>query len=312
MATLSVYLFQRFRIQRGGDVLESIDRGKAQELFSYLLLHRERPHLRDTLLDVLWGEAPPARARKALRQALWQVQSALDALGIAPRGGRALVVESGWVQLNVMENLWLDVRAFEQACTFLQGTPADRLDQRRLRILESAVDIYRGDLLDGWYQEWCLRDRDRLRNMYLALLNKLMGHCEVHRDHEKGLAYGERILRHDPAHEGTHRRLMLLHYLDEDRTAALRQYERCSTALREELGVSPSARTVTLYQQIQAGHPAQPAAAPAQRATTRAPATVMPETLDQLQQLRAMLLDIQDRVQDQIRAVELALGSDPG
>lgn len=313
MATLSVYLFQQFRMQIGEDALESIDSGKAQELFSYLLLHRERPHSRDTLLDVLWGETPPPQARKALRQALWHLQSALGSLGLTPHGGRALVVESGWIQLNALGNLWLDVRIFEQAFAHIRGIPVDRLDQRQMRLIEGAVAVYQGDLLGGWYQDWCLRERDRLRNMHLALLNKLMGYCEVHRDYEKGLAYGERILRQDPAHEGAHRRLMLLHYLAEDRTAALRQYERCITALKEELGVSPSARTDALYKQIKSGQSVSTLASirPLGTAGT-VPSTAIPETIDQLQHFRATLLDLQHQVQNQIRTVESALGIDQG
>ena len=40
------------------------------------------------------------------------------------------------------------------------------------------------------------------------------------------LAYGARILHCDRARERTHRRLMRLHFLAGDRTAALRQYPR--------------------------------------------------------------------------------------
>ena len=68
--------------------------------------------------------------------------------------------------------------------------------------------------------------------------------------YEEGLAYGARTLRFDGARERTHRRMMRLYYLAGDRTDALRQYDRCVAALRRELGVSPSAHTVALYNQI--------------------------------------------------------------
>src|SRR5256885_11705620 len=88
--------------------------------------------------------------------------------------------------------------------------------------------------------------------MYLTLLDKLLCYCATHQDYETGQAYGALLLRHDRAHERTHRQLMRLHYRAGDRTAALRQYERCRTALSEELDVKPDRRTVTLYEQIRA------------------------------------------------------------
>jgi two-component SAPR family response regulator len=89
------------------------------------------------------------------------------------------------------------------------------------------VALYHGDLLEDWFQDWCLYERERLQNIYLAALDKLMDYCEASRDYDAGLAYGTRILRHDLARERTHRRLMRLYYLAGDRTSALRQYDRC-------------------------------------------------------------------------------------
>jgi hypothetical protein len=75
--------------------------------------------------------------------------------------------------------------------------------------------------------------------------------------------HGAAILRVDRAHEQAHRRMMRLHALRGDRTAALRQYEQCVAALAEELGVQPTRRTLTLYDRIRADRlmaPAVPAA----------------------------------------------------
>ena len=34
--------------------------------------------------------------------------------------------------------------------------------------------LYRGDLLTGWYQDWCLIERERYQCMFVSLLDKLM------------------------------------------------------------------------------------------------------------------------------------------
>src|SRR5205823_7801753 len=113
----------------------------------------------------------------------------------------------------------------EQAFTCTEGVSSRDLDDRQVQLLLGAVQLYQGDLLEGCYLEWCLAERERLQRMYLAMLDKLMGHCEAHREYETGLDYGLRILRCEPASERTHRRMMRLQYLAGDRTAALRQYQ---------------------------------------------------------------------------------------
>ena len=116
--------------------------------------------------------------------------------------------------------------------------------------LEQAVHVYRGDFLEGCYQDWCIFERERLQNIYLNVLDKLMDHCQSTGDYEAGLAYGAQMLRLDRARERTHRRMMQMYYLAGDRTAALRQYDRCAAALSQELGVKPSQRTEILCEQI--------------------------------------------------------------
>jgi DNA-binding SARP family transcriptional activator len=174
--------------------------------------------------------------------------------------------------------------------------------------LQNAVDLYRGDLLEGWYQDWCLFERQRLLNMYLAMLDKLMGYCEAHQEYESGILYGMRILRYDQAQERTHRRLMRLHYLTGDRTAALRQYESCVAALKEDFGVGPARRTVALYEQIRSdqiyddrGWPSR-TGEPGQITTT-----YLTGALATLKHSLSMLNDLQERLRRDIEDIEAAM-----
>ncbi|HYO90651.1 MAG TPA: bacterial transcriptional activator domain-containing protein, partial [Pyrinomonadaceae bacterium] len=183
------------------------------------------------------------------------------------------------------------------------------LDDDSARMMREAVSLYQGDLLDGWYQDWCLYKREQLQNIYLTMLDKLMDYCEAHHQYEEGLDYGARILRYDRASERTHRRLMRLQYLAEDRTAALRQYERCVAALKEELGVRPAKRTVLLYEQISADHLDEALQPTAENGFAAAPATMLPEVLGRLRQLQEALADMQRQVRQSIQSTELALKS---
>ena len=293
-------LFGKFSVQRDTQSVRGLDSSKEQELLSYLLVRRDRPHSRETLASLLWGDSSTEKSKKYLRQALWHLQAGLETNELA--GPQVLLVEHDWVQLNLQSELWLDVAVFEQAFAATQGVPGKQLDKPGAAMLKDAVQLYAGDLLDGCYQDWCLFERERLQNMYLSMLDKLMGYCEQHQDFEAGQSYGSTILRYDRASERTYRRLMHLQYLAGDRTGALRQYERCVTALREELGVKPERRTRAVYEYIRADEPDR--VRPDESAT---PATTLPEVLGRLRRLHLVLTAVQKRVQRDIKAVEQGL-----
>jgi DNA-binding SARP family transcriptional activator len=297
--TLRVRLLGTLRpeLETGQTPVAGLESSKVQELFAYILLHRLRPHARETLAGLLWRDSGPDQARKYLRQALWQLQAALDSVTPVAET-RLLVVESDWVGLNANADIWLDVAEFERCGARVRGVRAAELAPECAEDARRALDLYTGDLLDGWYQDWCLYERERLQNLCLGLLDKLMRYSETHAEYEVGIAYGNRLLGYDHAREPTHRGIMRLLYLAGDRTAALRQYERCVSALEEELGVAPDRRTTALYHQIRLDR-LEPPDPPGPAALTDIPAA--------LRQLQAMLADLQIGLEREVQLVERAL-----
>ena len=230
MNKLNIYLFGKFSVSFKGQNLAGFEARKMQELLFYILLHRDHPHPREIVADLLWSDVSTAKSKNYLRKVLWQLQATLSSK-VDPNFANVLLVEPDWIQFNQDAHIWLDVVNFEQAYILTQGRPGIELDSHSAQILQNAVDLYRGELLEGWYLDWCLYERERLQYMYLAMLDKLMAYCEAHHHYETGISYGIRTLRYDRARERTHRRLMRLQYLAGDRTSALRQYERCLSAL---------------------------------------------------------------------------------
>ena len=315
MPTLTVRLLGQFSVFRDEQVVAVAAASKVPELLAYLLLQRDRTHAREALDDLLWPDGATGQPRKQLRQALWRLQSALSwpSDPSDPQGDPILVVQPESVRLGSRPDLWLDVAVFEQAFAFVQGIPGEALDEPRVQALKSAVQLYRGDLLEGWFQDWCLYERERLQGMYLAMLDKLMAYCEAQRDYEAGFVYGAQVLRYDRARERTHRRLMRLHYLVGDRTAALHQYQRCVAALHEELGVRPAKRTVALYEQIRADQLEGLPGAPFGLALGADElATPLHQALDRLTQFQTVLTHVQRQVQHEIRSLENSLQARAG
>lgn len=300
MDELQIRLFGDVSVQQDNRSIPFLS-GKALELFCYLLIHRDRAHTREILSEVLWPGGRPAASKRYLRQALWRLNSTVQCLPDRHRTGTELllIVEPDWVRVNPDAAWWLDVNAFERAYAAARDTSGHSLSHSQAEDLESALELYRGDLMTTWYHDWCGYERDRLQLAYLAMLDQLMGYCEVRRLYAKGLGLGQTVLRYDPARECTHRQLMRLHYRAEDRTSAIRQYERCASVMVQEFGVQPSAGTVALYEQICADRvPDIPTPLPTGRPVGELPIPERPET--------AALADLHARL-DQIQASLYAL-----
>lgn len=236
---LQIHLFGHLQIFDGDSLLPPLNPPKAQALLAYLLIRRERAIPRDQVAFTLWADASESEARANLRRHLHLLRSALP----APRDNQPWVLtEHGSVQWNGKSDYWLDVEAFEQA-----SHPNQTADPA---ILQSAIEIYRGDLLENFYEDWALTERQRLREGFTDALTRLEALQESAGDFRGAILTAKRLLAHDPLREETHRSLMQLHYQAGDRAAALGQFEECRRVLREKLNVEPMAETRALAQSI--------------------------------------------------------------
>lgn len=299
MSALSVHLLGPLDIRSADGSNQRPAGVKAQELLCYLLLHRDRPILRESLSCLLWVDLDSTRSRKNLRQALWQIQRAI---GLA--AASLLEITANTVTLRPTAALWLDVAEFEAAVNNVRGIAAHQLSASDAVVVDRAIGLYRGGLLEGLGFDWCIVEREWLQSEYLMLLDKLMVYCEANREYELGVEYGERILRCDRAREYTHRRLMYLHYLRGSRTDALRQFARCVLALDEELSVSPAESTVLLCEQIRADREVDPLSGSSVSAPVTAAYASGAALGDRLRRLQRALTDLQRQVQAELLALE--------
>jgi DNA-binding SARP family transcriptional activator len=297
---LRVRLFGQFCIscEEGSPV--DLRGQKPRELLAYLLLHPKRAHRREALAGVLWGDTPTTQSKKYLRQALWQLQGVFR-----PHHAELLLITNDHVQLNPSVELWTDVAAFEAALAALGGRQRESFDAERVPLLEEAADLYRGELLDGWYCDWFLSERDRLHEKYLGLLERLLAYYAACEDDEKGVACAAQVLSYDRTREAAHRALMRFHHRAGDRAAALRQYAQCVSALREELDVEPSAETAALDELIRRDrqrHVTLDVGLP--MPALQSSSLTLPEIVDHLQRAKQLLSDLHAQVQNEIESLE--------
>jgi DNA-binding SARP family transcriptional activator/DNA-binding NarL/FixJ family response regulator len=244
---LGIRLLGSLGIDRGGVRLPALPTQRSEALFAYLVLHRDRLIHRDVLCGKFWSEQSDAQARKSLRTTLWRIRSVIEA-DPADRG-TLLRVEGESIGFAAPSPVWVDVWELEDSVRMCEQSGGE-LDEPTARRLGQVAELYRGDFMEGHYDDWCSQPRDRLRTAFLTALERLAKHRGRNGDWLGAIACGLEILRHDPLREHVHRALMACHHAMGDRPSALRQYQECSLVLRDQLGIEPMEETRTLYERI--------------------------------------------------------------
>jgi DNA-binding SARP family transcriptional activator len=219
---------------------------KAQALLYFLAVSR-RPHSRQTLIDLFWDKMREADAAANLRTVLSNLRRLLP---------DQLTITRQTVEFNRDRPFWLDVDAFQgQIQATQRGMP-----EQAVAALRDAVDLYRGEFLEGFYvrdasnfEGWVLGQRERLRQLALQGLHRLAIFETERGRYAEAIQHTTRLLELDPWHEEAHRQMMLLLASTGQRSAALAQFAACRQVLERELGVRPSQQTSDLYQRIADG-----------------------------------------------------------
>jgi DNA-binding SARP family transcriptional activator len=212
-------------------------------LIAYLLLNRDRPLERTEVAFTLWPDSSDAQALTNLRRELHALRRAL------PDADQLLAVERRTIRWLPDGPFHLDVAAFEDAVNHAQQGGVDSL--------RAAVAMYRGDLLPGVYDDWIEPHRDRLRATMIKTLDALATGLEERREYRAAMEQLSRLVAIDPLAESRYQALMRVAALVGDRTAGLRAYHACVSALRDELGVEPSQETLNAYQRLVTLDPSQ-------------------------------------------------------
>lgn len=206
-------------------------RPKLLGLLSFLAFSPPGFHRRDMLLGLFWAETDQTRARRALRQSLYYLRQSL---------GPGVLVTRGEDEVGLEEKrLWSDVRAFE----------AGIKEGRR----EEALELYRGDLLSGFfvsgapeYERWLEARREELRRQASEAAWELARAGEAEGNAAGAGHWARRATALEPLDERLVRDAIGLLDRVGDRSGALRLYEAFGRRLEEEFQIEPAPETQAL------------------------------------------------------------------
>ena len=230
--------FGTLRLVHSGDETVLGDHGHQRRrlaLLAVLAASGERGRSRDQLLGLFWPEVPQARARHSLDQLLYALRTSLD------------------------ENLFGGGNPVQLNAALINSDVGDFSDALARRDLESAIALYRGPFLDGFYlndapefEQWMEAERGRIERTYTDALERLAKSLEDANDPSAVAPLLHKLIDIDPV--SSKHAVGLIRALTNagDHTAALRYAERYEAIVARELGTGVGPAVASLVAEVRA------------------------------------------------------------
>ncbi|SCL35267.1 DNA-binding transcriptional activator of the SARP family [Micromonospora nigra] len=177
---------------------------------------------RSHLAGLLWPDAAEDRALSSLRTALWRLRQ-----------------DPCCPLTTTTDTVRLDPAV---------GVDVDDLVDTAVRVREgqdphgatAALDAGRHDLLPGWYDDWVLADRERLRQLRLHMLEQVAGQYLAAGRHGEALDAALEAMAAEPLRETPHRLVVRIHLAEGNAFEAVHAYYVYRDLLLRELRLEPS------------------------------------------------------------------------
>jgi non-specific serine/threonine protein kinase len=238
--TLEIHLFGAPRVLLDGQPMPHLRTRAGFRLLVMLLFKRGRPIERNWLAGSLWPDSPQSGALANLRVCLADLRRALgsEAHRLQAPTPRTLLFDP--------EGVFVDLFAFDAALA--RGDVAS---------LESAIALYRGEMLEGYDDDLLLPERLARTAAYHTALEQLAVHCIASRSPRAAVYYLRKLVAQDPLRESAQQLLMEALAAAGDLAAVTQVYREFRLYLADELRGEPASETTRIHQTLTAASPEQ-------------------------------------------------------
>ncbi len=214
---------------------------KQRVVLAHLIVRANELIPAETLVDELWGEEPPERARNIIQTYISNLRRELGGDRIEWRSpGYVLRVDRSEVDAARFDALVREAKkALSADAAIALGT------------LEDALSLWRGPALAGLAdQPLLLAEATRLDQLRLEAQEARVDALLATGAQTRAIGELEVLIAHHPLRESLWGRLMLALYRDGRQADALAAFQRARQMLADELGIDPSSELTRLHERI--------------------------------------------------------------
>jgi len=221
---------------------------RARDILCFIASRKHRRASKDVIIDTFWGDADFWVVEKNFHPTVSHIRKALNSNQALKQN--FLLYRDGDYQLNPGFTYFIDTEEFDHLQ--IEGDVARKSGDIETFIerYETALKLYRGEFMQGCYDDWADEDRSHYLEQRLRMMEMLANIALEREDWRKGLDLAHEILRDDPFREDMHCTIMRAHAATGNRGAVKEQYEHLRRLLKEELGVEPVVETKKVYREL--------------------------------------------------------------
>lgn len=194
-----------------------------QRLLAFLALHGTAH--RCVVAGTLWPEVPEAQALASLRTGIWRMNRTVPG-----------VVHAEGSHLAMATMITVDARDQEGFATRLLR---DHVEDQQW-ISAGLDNLWHGELLPGWYDDWVVFERERLNQLRLHAMERTAALLTRRRELDTALQLALEAVRAEPLRETANAVLMSVYLAEGNVCDAVHQLHVFQDLLKRELGLEPS------------------------------------------------------------------------
>ena len=237
-AKLTIQGFGRAHVKVGEKLLTMSDwqTQSVRDLFFYFL-SMDKPMTKEQIGSVFWPEIEePSRLKMRFKNDIYRLRRAV--------GSDIIMYENDLYSFNRASDYEYDIETFEG---LLFQTKLTKEPKIQIELLQKAVKLARGQLLEDIYGIWIEPERERINQQFLSALLELAVLLKNNNQAREALAIYQQVIDHDPTYETAYLLAMKLHMQLNDRVNALRLYDTYTEVMKHELDLPPSAEMEEIF-----------------------------------------------------------------
>lgn len=221
---------------------------RAREILCYLASRYPHRVSKEMIIDVFWPDADPEAIARNFNPTMSHIRRGLNSNQLLKVN--FLIYREGYYLLDPSFSYSIDTDDFEKLVAEADLARRSKQLERQISVCEAAVSLYRGEFMQGCYEDWPTDQRAYYREKYLQMLETLVVETQKSHDWSRSLQLAHQMLREEPFREDIHCLVMRAHAARGNKPAVKDQFEALRSMLRKEIDVEPAAETEQLYRQL--------------------------------------------------------------
>lgn len=237
-------------------------RKKSKLLFLYLLINKEQKHTKDKIMELFFGDLSASSADNVFHQAITNIRAIAKPEISNPQiiGNKSLkksklktpesfvVYEDKILQIAPQYKFYVDVVEFNKLYSQIKSLQTDESTKEILA--RKALNLYKGEFLPGYYDEWIEELRTNLQNKFIEICEELLIILNKQEKYYEIISYSERLISSDKLHETAFLNLVTAYVRTGNMNMAKKKFAELLKNYEDEYGEKPSKQTLNQIEKI--------------------------------------------------------------